>query len=276
MNAAAVARAAERAGAGAAAGPVMAPAAGRGGGAPGSLRAALPRPPGRGSAGGPRLVSPALPFAPDRASPALGRQYGAGRPQQRRRVPGSTGLGAEAGRAPHGAEPRLLPAREGEAPPPPLPSGCGVSESARRAQFPFGVSAAVLRISIIKSLNLAVGGKRVPLRAGGPGVRAAHCLVPPSLGAGGMRWKGRSRRAEPRTRPCQRGSDPLRAEQTRIGCDIAAMSQQRHRSHSRAASRRSHRTRCGSMAAPWGSPVLTSGVHWWWRWILALMMKFVG
>lgn len=209
----------------------------------------------------------------------------------RRLWAGSTGLGAPSsgggsrgvrgwGRR-RGGLPTVLsrgssrPGR-GKRPPPPLPSGCGVSESARRAQFPFGVSAAVLRISIIKSLNLAVGGKRVPLRAGGPGVRAAHCLVPPSLGAGGMRWKGRSRRAEPRTRPCQRGSDPLRAEQTRIGCDIAAMSQQRHRSHSRAASRRSHRTRCGSMAAPWGSPVLTSGVHWWWRWILALMMKFVG
>lgn len=179
MKAAAAARAAGRAGAGEAAGPVMAPAAGRGGGALGSLRAALPRPSGRGSAGGGLPpVSPALPFAPGRASLAPDRQRRAGRPRQRRRIPGRAG--PEAGRAPHGAARRLLPAGEGEAGPP----RCGVPEPARGAHFPPASRLRCSRISIIKSLNLAVGGERVPLRAGGPGSRAARCLAPLSQCAG--------------------------------------------------------------------------------------------
>lgn len=262
MNAAAVARAAGRAGAGAAAGPVMVPAAGRGGGAPGSLRAAFPRPPGRGIAGGPRPVSPALPFSPDRASPALGRQRGAGPPRQRRRVPGSAGPGAEAGQAPPGAAPRLLPDGEGEALTPQTPPSAGCRSPPAGRSSPLASPLRCPRISIIKSLNLAVGGKRVPLRVGGPRLRAARCLAPPSQGAGGMRWKGLSHRAGPRARLCQRGSVPLRAEQTRISCDIAAMSQQKHRSHSGAASRCSRRVRCVSVprrGVPLFSPVAFTG-----------------
>lgn len=99
-------------------------------------------------------------------------------PRQRRRIPGRAG--PEAGRAPHGAARRLLPAGEGEAGPP----RCGVPEPARGAHFPPASRLRCSRISIIKSLNLAVGGERVPLRAGGPGSRAARCLAPLSQCAG--------------------------------------------------------------------------------------------
>lgn len=212
-----------------------------------------------------RLAGPAVGVRPGLAGSgpaAPGRAPSAGAAG-----PGACGAGGGAGSRRRRSE--APPGRGGGKVGPPR---CRVPESARGAQLPPASWLWCTRISVIKSLNLAVGGKRVPLRAGGPGLRAPRCLAPPSQGTG--RCGGRAaptHRAVPRVRPCHRGSVPLRAEQTRISCDIAAMSQQRHRSYGGAASRRSHRSRCVSVAALWGSPVLASGVYWRWRWILALV-----